>query len=135
MLFSCKRAEPGPGVSQIIIKEGETESLEVDGEMTPVKLVGVNVLFNEGIVEEKVTTFYRVYKAIVSIGSDTLQFHTSFYRINDEPFKEKSWEDLSKRYEIDIKTYKSYQIGISNIKAEKNSGSSPGYVVKLLIKK
>jgi len=135
LLCSCTRGEIEAQLSQIILKEGEEESLKIDGEIIPVKLVYVINTFTEGIVEEKATTFYNSYNVTVSIGSDTLHFSPFFYRINGEPSKEKSWEDLSSRPEEFVKTFRSYQIGISNLYREPNPGPSHGYVVKLLIKK
>ncbi len=142
LIFSCKRAEPEPSASQIIIKKGETKSLEVDDEAIPIKLVGVNVVFTEGLLhakghlfEEETLEVYRIYDATISMGSDTLNFRTSFTQINGQPYKEKSWADLSGWPERFIRTFKSYQIGIANIYSQPNDDPSVGYAVKLLIKK
>ncbi|ODS81638.1 MAG: hypothetical protein ABS46_11005 [Cytophagaceae bacterium SCN 52-12] len=142
LFFSCKRAEPEPGPLQIIIKEGEAKSLEVDEEVIQIKLVDVESVFSHGVLhaagdafKEETFVLDRIYDATVSIGIDTLRFRTMFTEINNQSPKEKTWEDLAKRPEIDIKAYKSYQIGISNMYSELNSDSSRGYVVKLLIKK
>src|SRR5690606_41726654 len=82
LLCSCTRGEIEAQLSQIILKEGEEESLKLDGEIIPVKLVYVINTFTEGIVEEKATTFYNSYNVTVPIVSVPLHLVTFFYRIS-----------------------------------------------------
>ncbi len=132
LLSSCKRADVDPGLTQITLKEGESKSIEMGGELTPLKLLGVNLLFSEGVEEKGIVTIHRVYKLTISIGNDTLDIHTSVNRVVAVPQREDSWEELSKRTGRVVRITNGSQLGIADIYDEQNSDS---FVVKFLIKK
>ena len=130
-LYACTKGEIDSRIQEIVLKEGGSGTLKINEEQLSVRLLAINILFNEGVVTEKFTTFHRVYSVIFSIGNDTLQLNTAFERINEQPFKERSPDETFRAQTV---TYQSHQVGVAHLYPESGTDSSSGTVAKLLVK-
>lgn len=135
MFFSCSDTTDTPlQDSPITLTVGEEKTVRIDQDSLIVKLVKVTPIFSEGVVElDGTTTFHNVYDTVLTIDEQNLTFRSYFETIDKQARKEKTWEQLKKTFE-GIITYKSFQIGISDVYSEGDPESGGKYFSKVLIK-
>lgn len=135
VLSSCSSIDVESLDSNVILHEGEEKMVKIDQDSLAIKLVKVTPIFSEGVVEgDGTTTLHKIYDTDIEIDNQILTFRSSIISTDTLGRKEKTWEQLKDTYQ-GIKSYKSFQIGISDVYSEGNPDQGGKYISKVLIRK